>query len=414
MDDQVRAKLKALLAQRDRDELLDDPRRLAELVRERLGAERKREAACLNTVMQEGVPKRLLAMSASSITSQMLDSYARALSDATGLKEDIARSAVEAWADGLGMTVTGPPKPPPPPQPKPSKAAQDADRGVARIPAGTPVRRTGVRLIALVMAVWGAAILIYLVVAPWLFFDHGRVIWLGLAMPLLGAASVLIAFRLVVISRAARAIGDGGIGPAGPSSVLAWAAVAACSASALLCVWFAGYLVTDTNWSRPHTDALIALLFACVGTAVFAGMIVALLRRRLAPSISAGMTPVTVIAMLLLAGGLFGGWLFGLTVRREGIESASWFAANLPVALGMIVIGARMQLTPSWAAPRQLVPAIGAAGAVLYLGDIAWWGSTMDWEDWLFDLIGLATNLALLALAWRARTRAPAPEPRTA
>jgi hypothetical protein len=87
MDDAVGATLKELLTPAVRDELLDDPRRLAELVRERLGTDRKREASILNTVMQEGVPKRLLGMPAGSLTAAMIANYARKISEDTGLNQ---------------------------------------------------------------------------------------------------------------------------------------------------------------------------------------------------------------------------------------------------------------------------------------------------------------------------------------
>ena len=105
MDEYIRSQLKVLLSQPDRDELLDDPRRLAELVRERLGFAHKREAAFLNTVMQEGLPKRLLAMSGTSLSPNAVQTHVRSLSDSTGLQEVIARWAVETWLHGLGFTV---------------------------------------------------------------------------------------------------------------------------------------------------------------------------------------------------------------------------------------------------------------------------------------------------------------------
>jgi WD40 repeat protein len=113
MEDVLRAKLRKLLAQPDRDKLLSDPRRLAELVRERLGSECKREASFLNTVMQEGVPKRLLSMSAASLTKPMILNYAKKVSEDTGQKEDIARWAIEAWMDGLGLKVASETQPRP-------------------------------------------------------------------------------------------------------------------------------------------------------------------------------------------------------------------------------------------------------------------------------------------------------------
>jgi hypothetical protein len=56
MHAEIGKKLRLLLVQADRDELLDDPRRLSELVRERFGSERRREAAFLIVALNEACP----------------------------------------------------------------------------------------------------------------------------------------------------------------------------------------------------------------------------------------------------------------------------------------------------------------------------------------------------------------------
>jgi hypothetical protein len=105
MNDEIRNKLKILLSQPDRTELLADPPRLSELVRERLGINNRREAGVLIMLLREDVPKRLLGMSASSRSETMLDNYAKKLSEDIGLKEDIARDAIATWAEGLGLKL---------------------------------------------------------------------------------------------------------------------------------------------------------------------------------------------------------------------------------------------------------------------------------------------------------------------
>jgi hypothetical protein len=115
MDDSVCPILKSRLARDDREELLDDSRRLAEVVRENLGPEHKREADCLNAAMQAGVPMRLLGMPAATLTKVMVANYAKQLSGNTGLKDEVARWAIEAWAFGLGLKIldSGTPSPSP-------------------------------------------------------------------------------------------------------------------------------------------------------------------------------------------------------------------------------------------------------------------------------------------------------------
>jgi hypothetical protein len=144
MDDHVRDKLRVLLAPPDRDKLLDDPRRLAELVRERLGVDHRREAGFLNAVLEEGLPKRLHTTSATRLSDTLLANSAKKISDDIGLKEEIARAAIVTWAYGLGLEVeadrssrnnraagrtaaggTNVPPIPPPPIPRPQALHDD-------------------------------------------------------------------------------------------------------------------------------------------------------------------------------------------------------------------------------------------------------------------------------------------------
>ena len=106
MDDVIRAKLRDRLGRSDRENLLGgSATTLAEVVRENLGPGHKREAGYLNAVMQAGVPARLLSMPAAGLTQSMVANYAKQISDETGLREDIARWAIEAWAFGLGLQI---------------------------------------------------------------------------------------------------------------------------------------------------------------------------------------------------------------------------------------------------------------------------------------------------------------------
>jgi hypothetical protein len=199
MDEAIRTKLKTLLSQPDRDELLDDPRRLSELVRERLGIDRRREAGFLNAALQEGVPKRLLAMSGSRLSGTMLDNYATKLSDDIGLRQDIARSAIAAWASGLGLdvedaaTATGTTSahgrgrkldlgPPPLPDPPPVTTGGGAADRVVRI--------AGIALL------WHGAIeLVETTARVWMYtrnFPFGNVAAIYLTGVALGVASIVI------------------------------------------------------------------------------------------------------------------------------------------------------------------------------------------------------------------------------
>ena len=54
----------------------------------------------LTAILQEGF-QRLSAMPTGSLTSAMIANYAKKVSEDTGLKEDVARAAIEAWSAGL-------------------------------------------------------------------------------------------------------------------------------------------------------------------------------------------------------------------------------------------------------------------------------------------------------------------------
>jgi predicted nucleic acid-binding Zn ribbon protein len=104
MDAAISDILKDVLA-RHGTALLDNPRVGPEIVRENLGKSRKLEAGLLNTVMLNGAPNRLLSISAASLTTTLVANYAASISKDTGLKEDLARWAIETWIDGLGLKV---------------------------------------------------------------------------------------------------------------------------------------------------------------------------------------------------------------------------------------------------------------------------------------------------------------------
>jgi hypothetical protein len=133
MDDVIRVKLRDRLTRSDRITLLGDSRALAEVVRENLGPECKREAGYLNTVMKAGVPTRLLGMSAASLNKTMVVNYAKQISHDTGLREDIARWAIDAWAFGLGLQIV---------DSAPALGADDEQRRPHEVPLGRPSRRT--------------------------------------------------------------------------------------------------------------------------------------------------------------------------------------------------------------------------------------------------------------------------------
>jgi len=218
MRDDICARLSALLAQYDRNELLDDPRRLAELVRERLGSNYRREAMILNTVMQEGMPKRLLSMPTTGVTATTLRSYATKISEDTALKEDVVKSAVETWAVALGYEIrpSAPQAPPPPPPPTaPGRPTAETDGGRAAATAGTPdagrrtpapgaAARPVLTAVGIVLLVQGAAKLLLSLpfIGRFLSYFNGSLVQL-IYLLALAIAAISIPLGIGAIQRAA-------------------------------------------------------------------------------------------------------------------------------------------------------------------------------------------------------------------
>jgi hypothetical protein len=400
MQDDVRAKLQTLLARADRDELLDDPRRLAELVRERLGAGFKREASFLNLVMQEGAPKRLLAMSNSSLSGSALANYAKRISDDTGLKEDIALSAIETWATCLGLPVapTRPPPVPPPPlprqQPEIGPPAAGPRGGMSAGSERTSLNPAITRALAIAIVVVGAAVLLLSALLPGPFFEE-YVIWRQ-ALPALviGASSFALGLEMIL------ACGDpaDGSGDDSAAASLRRAAMAVCIVDAVLGAWLV--------MSMAYYAGVNLLVFA-LATIAHAAIVASLLLRPPALPNAPDWNRSHAIALLLVVCGLFGAWIFvGETMITVSLEFTVWLGLQVPAAIALFIIGVRMLIVRSRPVPSIIVLVASAWSTVVFAADFLWWMSVQSWEWNLLDLVGVFGNLAVAALVWH-ELRAP-------
>jgi hypothetical protein len=388
MQDDVRARLQTLLARPDRDELLDDPRRLAELVRERLGVGFRREASFLNVVMQEGVPKRLLTMTDSALTTSTIANYAKRISDDTGLKEDVARSAVETWATCLGLAVATRTPPPPPPPPPPLPRPQPESGPAVAYP----------RAAAIAIVLLGAAVLLLTALMPWPFFDD-VVIWRhGLPSFMIGASSVAVG---IMLACGASSAGSSEVTFDGSAAAaLRRTALAVCGIDALLGAWVA---MSMFSYSGGH-----ALLLLVATIALGAIAVTIHLRPPALPN-APELNGANAIALLLVVCGLYGVWIFGGETVVAGVQYTFWLAFQAPIAVALFVVGVRMLIVRSWSVPRVVLFAACGPSAAFYAGDLVWWVRELGWEWTLLDLVGIVGNLAVVALVWRkSRERAVA------
>jgi len=290
MHDDIRDRLKALLARPDRDELLDDPRRLSELVRERLGSNHRREATILNAVMQEGMPKRLLSMPTTGVTEGTLRSFARKISEDTALKEDAVKSAVETWAVALGYEIrpTAPQTPPPPPPPPPPQGGAGRPTG-GRIEAGwaaqagprpqrVPSAPSGDNL----MVALGIALLVQAVLKLFLTLPYvGRAF--GASMNL----GVLVFLLTVVIGLASIPVGIGAILRAGWVRPIALV-VCAIGAAAYFYIFVR---ILGSSYAFANLQQSFNTLVNVLGLAVHAGTFARFVRWRPADKTPIGSFP---------------------------------------------------------------------------------------------------------------------------
>src|SRR5262249_24203455 len=79
-------------------------------------------------------PRRLQGMPAASVTATMIKNYAAQVSGDTGLAEDVAHWAIEAWVCGLGLGIAGA---------HPAEVVRPSDRAVQnqRMDRRAPSRR---------------------------------------------------------------------------------------------------------------------------------------------------------------------------------------------------------------------------------------------------------------------------------
>jgi hypothetical protein len=93
--------------------LLDDHRRCESYIRDTQLA--PKEIAGLVAAVKSGIPARFARFENAGLTAAAVSTYAARLSDETGLREDLARSSLEAWAYALRIDLASRPPPPPPP-----------------------------------------------------------------------------------------------------------------------------------------------------------------------------------------------------------------------------------------------------------------------------------------------------------
>jgi hypothetical protein len=104
MDDSTLTILKNVLA-RHGTELLDDQRRCENVLKENFPAEAQVEVRALMAALTYGIPARLSGMPAGSLTSAAINNCAASVAANTGLRDDLARWAVAAWAFALELPV---------------------------------------------------------------------------------------------------------------------------------------------------------------------------------------------------------------------------------------------------------------------------------------------------------------------
>jgi hypothetical protein len=398
MDDAVGAKLRELLTPSVRDELLDDPRRLAELVRERLGIDRRREASFLNTVMQEGVPKRLLAMPAGSLTSAMIANYARKVSEDTGLKEDVARSAIDVWSVGLGLSASV------------SELRSDSATGpelnqMANTPEGKEhpaivfesrdtKEMRGIGLLIIIVGV--AAMLLSKLFSE---FDI-----LARALPIftVAAASMYAGLVLVLISYSPPAgkFRDGGLTTPTPPGLVLWITMAVCVIDSAALYLYLTIVISVDRELRPSLQTWDILpLTVLVGTAfLFFPVIIYRLYNRSAPiPVAATLNLLDPVAIMLLVRGLFGLWVFDMNL--EGDRHVGWLRPELPLDLAMIFISVVILVGWPRLVHKAVIAAVCSVSAIFYVCDLRLLSGLGGGQDWkMLDEIGIVANVVVLGL----------------
>lgn len=405
MDDAVGAKLRELLTPSVRDELLDDPRRLAELVRERLGADRKREASFLNTVMQEGVPKRLLAMPSASLTSAMIANYARKVSEDTGLKEEVARSAIEAWSVGLGLTTSASkPRADSGPGPELNQRADTSEDGKPReaVSAGTGADIREVRWIGVLMAIFGVAAFLVSNIFHW----EGAVLRQALPIFTVATANVYAGLALVLICYSPPTVHDVefmgvGLGATSPLRRVRRITIAVCATDAIvLCLCLiAVFAFAPKGGPRFQSGDILPFIGLVGGAILFPAITFRLYRWRAATPVAATLNLLDPVAILLLVRGLFGLWVFGMNASPAGglTSGMGWLLAELPFDLAMIFMSVAIFIGSPRLAPRVAIAAVCSVSAILYGGDL-WSYQDQGWEWKMLDETGIIVDLLVLGL----------------
>jgi len=382
MDDAVRAILKDIVARHGR-ELVKEPRRCAEVVRENLGLKWKLEAAALNTALQEGVVERLVGMPAASITRTMVVNAAGRMSAETGLKDDLAQWAIATWASAFGLAIAGQEttvdrdEPPREDETKLDANDQDRSRPAQEVePANTSLESNQVKWLkgaGLLLALWGGLVL-FLAMSNWWPSD--------------------ISFYVAPACAAALSIWAGcdmsfGSRNSGKISVIALVVLV--------------------------LDIVVALIIiGAKGAGLFATMILAVpvcllalvwsYRRPSLRVLSEKRTIEESVVALLLIVSLFGLWLAG-TVLMEVIsygygliESITYvpFASAMLLSDGAgVVLALALLKRPSWPTGRVIAILLRGVSTVLLIFDIRSLGIDVYT---VLEATGLLLNLATIGL----------------
>lgn len=163
----VHDELRKLVAELGQDAALNQPALLRKRIAERFNDQLVTEVL-VSSVTAE-VPKRLREMAAVNLTRTAVVNYAKQISGKTGLIEDVARWAIEAWAYALGLAIVGN-KPPPIAEPLQQLLGRLQSQRIQREPPTVAPRETtdaltGTGIAFLAVAATLIIIIIYFVIS---------------------------------------------------------------------------------------------------------------------------------------------------------------------------------------------------------------------------------------------------------
>ncbi len=148
MEQSVDLKLRDIIDRHGRV-LIDDPRRCEACLRDADLTDRDR--AALSAAVKQGVCRRLLSLPEGAFGPQTVTALTAELAEQSGLKDDLCRRAVEAWAHAFRMDAAAPavgeppivrPKDPKAPEPPMTEGERQAWKAIEQgvlIPSPPPV-----------------------------------------------------------------------------------------------------------------------------------------------------------------------------------------------------------------------------------------------------------------------------------